>query len=202
MKSMFVPCVGVFLSLGTVASAATLLETSDFSSVATDPTVVGSGFDTVSGRLTGGDWDYLAFALPDTASSVALHFSLANTSVRNGAGFQLYYSYDPFSYTNNSFRDPYNQWVTQTVTPSSVNLQNWSADSATTANFTIGSDPSLGSTLYLAIAGTYNTAPSGIGYTVDIPPSSALLPVPLPAGGLLLASALGAIALLRHRRAE
>ncbi|TDX30121.1 VPLPA-CTERM sorting domain-containing protein [Rhodovulum visakhapatnamense] len=185
--------------LGSTASAATLNEITDYSSVATNPSVVGSGFDAVTGTLTGGDWDYLALGLPSVGSLIALSFSLADTSIPNGAGFQLYYSYSPFSYTNNSFRQPYNQWVTQTVTPTSVSLQNWSAGTPTNAAFTIDTDPALGSTLFLAIIGTDNTAPSGIGYTVDLPQTSAPA-VPLPAGGLLLISALGAAALLCQRQ--
>ncbi|SIO09067.1 VPLPA-CTERM protein sorting domain-containing protein [Rhodovulum sp. ES.010] len=189
------------LSFGSAAAAATLHETSEYSSVATDPTLVDSGFDAVSGTLTGRDWDYLALGLPGTESSIALSFALADTSIRNGAGFQLYYSYAPFIRGNNSFSPPYNRWATRTVTPSSVSLENWVEGGNTSADFIIDTDPALGSTLFLAIKGTYSTAPSGIGYTVDLPQSS-LPSVPLPAGGLLLASALAAVTFLRRRGDE
>lgn len=201
MKSLLSLTLAGIAGFAPLAQAATLAETSDYSSVATAPTAVGSGYDTVSGSLVGGDWDYFAVSLPATSGAITFDFSLTNTAIANGAGFQLYYSYEPFTGGNNSFSQPYNQWVTQVVTPSSVDLSNWGGTSdSVSKSYVIDFDSTLGSTLYLALVGTFNTAQNGgVSYNVTVPASD-LSAVPLPAGGLLLASGLGVAALLRKRK--
>lgn len=215
MKSVFAPAMilaGVLAS-GSLAQAATLSESSDYSSVAANPTVVGTGYDTVSGSLFAGnatngwanDVDFLAVSLGSTATSVTLNFSLADTSYGNNATYGIAYSYSPFVgawYSNSAARDQYNNPVkynVETVLLRDDELSSWSGQ--TSNSYSIAVDPTLGDTLYLSLIRTGGNGVADYNVSGFADASASIPAVPLPAGGLLLLSALGTGFAWRRRKA-
>lgn len=197
------------------AAASTYLETADYSSSPSSPTQVGTGYDTLSGSLTSGDRDMLAIALGSSATRVTLDFAIADTSVGNNASFSVLYSYSPFvsEWTSNTAEK--NQWGN----PVGYNVETklgggtvagvWN-NAPNSLSFGIDLNPALGSTLYLSLISNGASNGGVVNYTVGgfadpavvSPPVSGgeISPVPLPAGIVLLGSALGLGGLVSLRR--
>ncbi|MFT3687601.1 hypothetical protein [Paenirhodobacter sp.] len=210
MKSFVSLVLAGIAGFAPLAQAATFAETSEYSATAASPTTVGAGYDTVSGSLRSGDLDFLALTLGSTASTVTFDFTIANTAFGNNSSFSILYSYSPFVSAWQSNTAEKDQWgnplgynVHKSVANGVVGTGtlaggNWEP---THQSYSIAVDPSLGGTLYLSLIGTggigvsnYNIA-GFAGTPAEVPA------VPLPAGGLLLASAAGAAALWRRRKA-
>lgn len=204
--------LGATAAFAPLAQAATLTEASEYSSNPAQSTLVGAGYDSVSGSLSNNDRDFLAISLGSDPSKVELVFSLADTSYGNNSSFVILYSYSPFVtewYSNSAQKDQYGN-------PVAYNVETKVADTyvsgglwweqALSKSYTINADPALGTTLYLSLIGnggngalTYNI--TGFAPAVVAPAEpEAPAPVPLPAGVVLLGSALGLGGLVGLRR--
>lgn len=201
MKSLLSLTLAGIAGFAPLAQAATLVETSDYSGVATAPTVVAAGTETVSGSLTGSDWDYLALSL-DGVSTVSFSFSIADRTTANNDSYAVYYSYAPFKYGNNSwFADQWSEYARYASVALGSGVVS-SVDGAAVQTLpAITIDPSQGTTLYLALANTSSWNGGVANYNITTDADATVPAVPLPAGGVLLASAVGAAGFLRRRKA-
>lgn len=187
--------------------AATVTETTDFSSDWFNPTAIATGSSQVSG--TASDLDVLLLTgLKAGAQTLTFGFSGASiyTSGNLTAGGAILYSYTPFQWG----------WDNDGVTSYQVSYNSWNAGTpwfgqsgslTSTASLTLN-DTFLG-TLYLAIV-PWNGTP--LAYTIDLPVAAAApaplpsteLPanVPVPAAGLLLGAALALAGVASGRRKQ
>ena len=214
---VFTAVVGAAAVFAPLAQAATLTEISDYSNTAGSPTVAGAGYDTLSGTLSAGDRDFLALGLSSTSSAVTLTFSIGDNSYGNNSSYSILYSYSPFVSEWQSNTAEKDQWGNPTKYNVQTSLANATVASSawggqTSYTYTIAVDPSLGSTLYLSLVsngsangGYVDYSVSGFGTAATTPltqrPGSVdVAPVPLPAGVVLLGSALGLGGLFGLRR--
>lgn len=220
-------CITVFTAVAAVAAlsapfaqAATLTEVSDYSGTAASPTVVGTGYDAVSGTLDKHDRDFLALALGRTATTVDLAFSIGDDSRGNNGSYSILYSYSPFVSEWQSNTAEKNQWGN----PVKYGVQTRLADATVTSgswrgissySYSIAVDPSLGSTLYLSLVSNGGANGGYVAYNITgfadpvadpVVQRPALVdpvdvaPVPVPAGIVLLGSAVGLGGLFGLRR--
>ncbi|MFT4152048.1 MAG: hypothetical protein QM656_17730 [Paracoccaceae bacterium] len=167
-----------------------------FSNNWTSATAIAAGTTSVSGTISGGAGDVLELTgLDPSATSLSFSFSLASIgSGYSNAGGSIYYSYSPFPWAGGG---TYGTWFGVTYDPWNATYSNGTS----TATLNLGSG--FGGTLYLAFAWPWGATTN---YSFDVPvlastpveePTSA---VPLPAGVLLMGTALAGLGGLRLRR--
>lgn len=171
-------------------SAATLDEASipggDFANSWSSPTVVGSGFDVVTGKGRSNNFDNIVFnALPAGAQTLTFDFSgpPGNRPSYAGGG-SILYSVTPF------------RWGWDGALAGVVGLFGTNATDQVVLNL----GPSFAGVLYVALNFTYG---NNISYSISVPSNLPPPPatVPLPASGAALAGAmvLAGLALRRKR---
>ncbi len=174
--------------VGGAAHAATVTEADvaggAFSSDWSAPTEITAGFGTITGTGNAGAFDMLVFTgLPDGAQTLSFTISAPdNIGFSYAAGGALRLSDQPFRY----------QWDGERVGRIGIGYRNPSQ------TFDLTVDDSFSGNLYLGLYFTYG---SGLSYSIYIPSNAeAYASVPLPAGGLLLMTALGGVGLSTARR--
>lgn len=165
------------------ARAATINEGSfpggDFSGSATAPTLIGNGFDTVTGTI-GSDDDILAFTgMAPGAQQVTLSFAApGGVDWSYISGGSILFSTQPF------------RWNWDGTFAGSFMTALWQPTSSVTINLNSG----FAGALYLALYSWGNTS----SYTISLP-GNAPSAVPLPAAALLLGGALAGLGSLRRK---
>jgi hypothetical protein len=179
--------------LAAPAAAVTINEGSfaggDFSNAWASPTIIGNGYDTVTGATDGGytnNNDMLAFTgLAPGAQQVTLTFTApSGIGWSYIAGGSVLFSTQPFRWGwDGSYAGAF---VNSLSTP--------------TSSVTINLDSSFGGALYLGIY-AWGQA---LGYSVSVPGNAPATPapVPLPAAAGLLGGALAGLGALSRRRAK
>jgi hypothetical protein len=186
-------CLAAFagLSLSSASAAATLTESDypggAFSGAWSNPTEVGAGFTGVAGTGNQNQPDIFRFtALPAGAQTITLAFTApAGIDQSYSAGGSVRYAFTPFRHEWDGTQA---DWVqVGAYKPGQL--------------VTLTLADSFAGPLYL---GLFFTHGKDLAYNISVPSNAAgsLAPVPVPAGILLLGSALGAIGLagLRGRR--
>lgn len=192
-------CAYVFVAWSSAVVAATLNESDipgGFSADFANPTQIAGGFEDAVGELAIGGYDIFSLAnLAPGAQTVSLTFSLpslpAGSSFQNAGGYVRFregpFAFSPEEGTRTNFglvfnpSNPSGNVLSQTL---SFNLD---------SSFT-------GTPLFFSVRSTFSSAgPLSFGLNA---PGNAVAPVPVPATGLLLLSALlGSVSLRRwHRR--
>ncbi|MCA0272869.1 MAG: VPLPA-CTERM sorting domain-containing protein [Proteobacteria bacterium] len=176
--------LGLAIAAGAApAMAATINEGSfpggDFSGSATAPTLIGNGFDTITGTI-GSDDDILAFTgMTSGAQQVTLSFAAPNgIDWSYASGGSIYYSTQPF------------QWNWDGTFAGSFMTALWQPTSSVTINLGSG----FAGALYLALYSWGNAGSYSIGVPGNAPPA-----VPLPAPVLLLGGAIAGLGALRRK---
>lgn len=175
-----------WLSLGSAGTAATLTESAypggAFSSDWSSPTEVGAGVTGIAGTGNEAQPDIFRFtALPSGPQTISLAFTApAGIDPSYSAGGSVRYAYEPF------------RWEWDGVEAGWVEIGDWKP----TQLVTLALGDGFAGSLYL---GLYFTHGSDLAYTVSAPSNAGPAPVPLPAGVLLIGSALGAIGLVGMR---
>jgi hypothetical protein len=149
-------------------------------------TQIGAGYGGVSGTGDQNRFDHLVFTdLPAGSQSIGFDF-FAPEGIGNSysAGGVIRYSTSPFRY----------EWDGTALSNFQLDLRN------PTGHYALALPDSYSGSLYVAL---YFTHGKDIGYNISVPQNVAApaAPVPLPAGIGLLGMALGALGLLRARRA-
>ncbi len=166
------------------ASAVTISEGSvpgGFSNGFATPTTIANGNDVVTGTLTTGDRDYLAFTgLAAGAQTITLSFSGA-------AG--LYLSQGTVRYSTSPFTSN-----TSGSNPGNIFLFAFFSAPSQTLSFSLG--PTFAGALYLGLS---QTSGQPISYSLSVPGNVVPAAVPLPASALLLGGAVAGMGALRRR---
>lgn len=178
-------------------AAATVTESSDYSSVWNAPTQIAAGTTLISGSANSSDHDVFAInGLAAGAQTLSLTLSLVDRYVSGylNAGGTIFYSAVPFIQNWD--------WTASTkLMDVAYNSGNgWSSGNLTSSQTINLGDTFAGGTLYLALAFTYGG--NGVDYTIGVP-ANAPPAVPLPAGVVLMGTALlglGGIAARRRNR--
>lgn len=190
-------CTCVVLTLSSAVSAATLNESDipgGFSSDFSNPTQIAGGFEDVVGELAIGGYDIFSLAnLAPGEQTVSLTFSLPplapGSSFQNAGGY-VRFQETPFAFSPEEGSSSNFALVFNPSNPSgNVLSQTLSFD--LDGNFT-------GSPLFFSVRSTFSSVgPLSFGVNA---PGNALAPVPLPATGMLLLTALlGSVAFRRWR---
>lgn len=199
MRYLTLPAAICFALLGPFAQAATFNENDiagGFSSDFTAPTQISAGFEDVVGTLGVGEYDIFSFTdLAPGAQTISLTFDLQTPPAVSGfqnAGGYVRFQETPFlnspeegSRTDFSLVfDPFNP-----------------AGAITSQTLTFDLDSSFtGSPLFFATRLTFSSqGPLSFG---TIAPGNAVAPIPAPATGLLLITALAGAAALRRRKPQ
>jgi hypothetical protein len=186
--SQKVPAVALAMTLlAAPAAAVTVTEGSfsggDFSNAFGAPTTIVNGYDTVTGSLSSGDYDFLAFTgLAAGAQTITLN--LTSTS----AGF--YFANGAMRYSATPFTSNASGTSAGTFT-----IFNFGFFSQTTQQLVLSLGPTFSGALYLAL----NLGGGSAAYSLSAPGNAPVAPVPLPASALLLGGALAGIGALRRR---
>lgn len=224
--SVFAAVVGATAVFAPIAQAATFTESTDYSGTAASATAVGAGYDAISGTLQSGDRDFLALSLGSTSKTVSLTFSIGDNSYGNNSSYSILYSYSPFVTEWQSNTAEKDQWgnpvkygVQTRLADATVTSSSWGGTS--TYAYSIGVDPSLGSTLYLSLVSNGSANGGYVLYGINgfadpvvtspvtsrpstspaaSSPIADVAPVPVPAGIVLLGSAVGLGGLFGLRR--
>jgi len=175
------------------AEASTIDEASQpggaYSSLWSAPTPIGAGVTTITGTGNGGQFDNFVFtALKAGSQSLTLDFAApAGVGYSYAAGGTVLYSTQPFA------------WSWDGTTLGSIFTGYWSPSQS----LTLALGPSFTGQLYLALNFTFG---SNLGYSVNVPSNALATPapiganVPLPAGGMTLATVLGGLGVAGWRR--
>ena len=185
-------CLG--LLLGVSAGAATLTEADmpggAFSGAWNAPTEIGAGIDTVAGTGKGNAFDNFVFtALPAGRQTLSFAFQAPSAGFDSSysAGGQVLYGTEPFRWGWDG-----------TYLASGVQLGAWQPQQ--TLDLELGDD--FTGKLFLALNFTHGD----LRYTISAPSNAAAAgpgeaaPVPLPAGLLLIGSAVAALGVAGYRR--
>lgn len=206
IKGLGIAALALMLGAGTMAAASTLTPTDVGGSYSTDyqsPTVVGAGYDTITGTTNGNQFIELEFsALPAGAQTLTFTFSAPASTVVQGTGGDWSY-YGAGGSVLYSVGSPfaYGPWGGTTLGSYSVNNSSLSSLSQIV---TLALDSSFsGGALYVGLNTTYGSnlnfsigAPSNAVATTPVTPVST---VPLPAGVLLLGGGVALLAGLGRR---
>ena len=147
------------------------------------PTEVGAGITAVSGTGSQNSFDNFVFTgLPTGAQQITLDFTApAGIGDSYSAGGSILYSFQPFRYG----------WDGATL--GTVHI----APSSPSKSLVLALGDGFAGPLYLALNFTYG---ANLAYNIGAPSNAATVaPIPLPAGFLLIGSALAAAGLLRIR---
>lgn len=176
------------LATGAAASVVKEADVGGFSSAVYAPTEIGSSVTEISGTTAQNVYDIFRIALPSETGQIVLSFaSGGRLNDSYSAGSTVKYAYEPFLWG----------WAGQLA--GTVEIK---ADDPSDKVVAIDFDPAFGDTLFLALYNTHGE----MDYTITGlgTPGTAPAPIPLPAGIVLLGTALGGTgiaAALRRRKA-
>ena len=174
---MSVPSQGATVNEGTLG---------DFSNNYATPTVIGNGFETVTGATSVGDLDFVQFSgLASGAQTVSVTFTPASLGTLFISSGTLRYSTQPFTSS------------TSGTSAGNFSIYDFGLFSSTTQTLSFNLDSSFNGSLFVSLSLALG---SPVNYSISIPGNAYVAPVPLPASAALLLAGLGGVGAVSWRR--